>query len=103
MERYGDSEIIEVPVHWSLNDFSQLATTSYTSSPMRDPAAIVAGWRREVRLAVEEKRSIALTCHPEVIGRAGPMECFSAFLRELREEPKVELVRCIDIARAFPG
>lgn len=103
LERHHDLQLIELPVHWTLNDFPQLATTSYTTSPLRDPADIITIWRREIGLAIDADRSVVLTCHPEVVGRAGPMQCFGEFVRELRDNPRLQLVRCIELADRFSG
>jgi peptidoglycan/xylan/chitin deacetylase (PgdA/CDA1 family) len=98
-ERHGELEILELPVHWTLDDFPHLGWVSGHPGPLRDPQEMLIGWRREVGAAIREQRSVVLTCHPEVTGRAGPCEAFAEFVTELRDDPQVRLVRCIDLAR----
>lgn len=99
-ERHGEVEILELPVHWTLDDFPHFGWMSHHSGPLRDPDETMVTWRREVQVAIHEDRPLVLTCHPEFVGRAGPMEAFAAFVRELRGDPRVEFARCIDIARS---
>jgi peptidoglycan-N-acetylglucosamine deacetylase len=97
-ERYEDSEILELPVHWTLDDFPHLGWSLYRAGPLRDPAEMMVTWRREVDAAIEDPRPIVLTCHPELIGRAGPLKVFAEFLRELKQDPRLRFSRCIDLA-----
>jgi peptidoglycan/xylan/chitin deacetylase (PgdA/CDA1 family) len=104
LERHGAAEILELPVHWTLDDFPHLGWMSHHSGPLRGPEEMIQAWRREVEAAIREGRPLVLTCHPEITGRAGPMEVFAAFVREMRDDPRVRFGRCIDIAReAEPG
>jgi peptidoglycan-N-acetylglucosamine deacetylase len=99
MEHCDGREILELPVHWTLDDYPHLGWVPYRGGALRDPEEMVAQWRREVDAAVQEARPVVLTCHPEVVGRAGPMDAFAAFVQELRCEPRVRFARCIDVAR----
>jgi peptidoglycan-N-acetylglucosamine deacetylase len=99
VERYGELEILELPVHWTLDDFPHLAWMGLYRGPLRDPAAMIETWRHEVEAAIRDDRSIVLTCHPEVVGRAGPMAALATLVRDLREDPRVDFARCVDVAR----
>jgi hypothetical protein len=57
-------------------------------------------WQREIEVAVREERPIILTCHPEFVGRPGPMDAFARFVSALRDDPRIRFSRSIDIARA---
>ncbi len=103
VERHGELEILELPVHWTLDDFPQLSWFPHLSGPLRDPGDVMVTWRREVDAAIAEQRPLVLTCHPETIGRAGPMAAFTDFVRELRDEGRVRFARCIDLARGPEG
>jgi peptidoglycan/xylan/chitin deacetylase (PgdA/CDA1 family) len=54
--------LVELPVHWSLDDAPYFA-----ASPAGDGLERV--WRREVELAAAEDRELTLTLHPEILGR----------------------------------
>lgn len=58
----GAATIVELPVHWSLDD-----APYYAASPCGGGIASV--WRRAVQLAADEERVITLTLHPEILGR----------------------------------
>lgn len=98
LERFGDHEILELPVHWTLDDVPHLAWLPDRPGPLRDPAEVVKTFRREVDCAIAEARPIVLTCHPEVIGRAGAMKVFGEFVAQLRADLQVEFKTCIELA-----
>jgi peptidoglycan/xylan/chitin deacetylase (PgdA/CDA1 family) len=58
----GTTELVELPVHWSLDDAPHFAATT-------DPAGLVAVWEAELARAVEERRHLTYTLHPEILGR----------------------------------
>lgn len=58
----GDASLVELPVHWSLDDAPFFAAQS-------DPAGLLAVWNRELELAAAERRPITLTLHPDILGR----------------------------------
>jgi peptidoglycan/xylan/chitin deacetylase (PgdA/CDA1 family) len=59
---YVEGGLVELPVHWSLDDAPYFA-----SSPA--VAGLWEVWRRELELAADEQRAITLTLHPEILGR----------------------------------
>jgi peptidoglycan/xylan/chitin deacetylase (PgdA/CDA1 family) len=101
VERHGEFEILELPVHWTLDDLPHLGWRLSYRGPLRDVGEVIATWRREVEAAITEQRPLVLTCHPEVIGRASPMAAFADFVRDLRDDGRVCFARCIDIARSL--
>jgi peptidoglycan/xylan/chitin deacetylase (PgdA/CDA1 family) len=58
----GPAELVELPVHWSLDDAPHFAATT-------DPAGLLAVWQAELERAVAERRHVTFTLHPEVLGR----------------------------------
>jgi peptidoglycan/xylan/chitin deacetylase (PgdA/CDA1 family) len=54
--------LVELPVHWSLDDAPHFAATT-------DPAGLVRVWSDELALAATEHRPLTLTLHPEILGR----------------------------------
>jgi peptidoglycan-N-acetylglucosamine deacetylase len=59
---YRLGSLIELPVHWTLDDAPHFAHTT-------DPAGLLTVWLAEVDLAAEEARALTLTLHPEILGR----------------------------------
>jgi peptidoglycan/xylan/chitin deacetylase (PgdA/CDA1 family) len=59
----GGRQLVELPVHWALDDAPHFAHTT-------DPAALCAVWLAELGAACSEDRHMTVTCHPEILGRA---------------------------------
>jgi peptidoglycan/xylan/chitin deacetylase (PgdA/CDA1 family) len=60
---YRVGPLIELPVHWSLDDAPFLA------APGGDPDLLERVWLRELASAAAEARPLTLTLHPEILGR----------------------------------
>jgi peptidoglycan-N-acetylglucosamine deacetylase len=58
----GTRSLIELPVHWSLDDAPHFDRGG-------DPAVLAAIWDAELACARAEGRHITYTMHPEVLGR----------------------------------
>jgi peptidoglycan/xylan/chitin deacetylase (PgdA/CDA1 family) len=101
VEGSGDQRLIELPVHWSLDDFRVVAAVSDFTSPMCDPRELFELWWIEVESAIEEQRATVLTFHPEVIGRAWTFVPFSRFVERIAADPRVRLRRCVDVAARY--
>jgi peptidoglycan/xylan/chitin deacetylase (PgdA/CDA1 family) len=95
-----DGGLVELPVHWSLDDFPHLGYTARHAGPLRDPAAVFALWAAEIASAIDDGRDTVLCLHPEVIGRGWIFGSFAAFARGLRDDERVALVPCAEIAAA---
>lgn len=54
--------LVELPVHWSLDDAPHFAATT-------DPGGLVRVWSDELAVAAAENRPLTLTLHPEILGR----------------------------------
>jgi hypothetical protein len=69
IEAYGGREILELPIHWSLDDWPYFGWTVEGGGILATPDHVLNIWRREFDLALEERRVVTLTMHPEIIGR----------------------------------
>jgi peptidoglycan/xylan/chitin deacetylase (PgdA/CDA1 family) len=58
----GGRQLVELPVHWALDDAPHFAHTT-------DPSGLLATWLDELALARREQRHLTITCHPEILGR----------------------------------
>ena len=58
----GSGSLIELPVHWSLDDAPHFDRGG-------DPDALSATWHAELDMARAEGRHVTFTMHPEILGR----------------------------------
>ena len=79
VERFGDDSILELPVHWSLVDSTYFTWTGDDGGHLDTPRHLVETWLAEFESAVEDRRHVTFTMHPEIIGRGHRMRA----LREL--------------------
>ena len=87
---YELSGLIELPVHWALDDAPHFAHTT-------DPAGLLATWLTELEAARSEGRHTTVTCHPEILGRAHRIDV----LRRLLEEASQPCLTHGDVARSL--
>ena len=99
IERVGERTLAELPVHWALDDVPQFGATPGDCGPLRDPREVFDLWWLEVESAIAERRTTSFCFHPEVTGRAWAFAPFAQFVQRLRDDPRVRLERCMDIAR----
>ncbi len=64
VERYDDLQIIELPSHWSLDDWAYFDPSHLTSAE-----AWRQNWWTEYENARDERRNVNYACHPEISGR----------------------------------
>jgi peptidoglycan/xylan/chitin deacetylase (PgdA/CDA1 family) len=70
LETWGGRQIVELPVHWSLDDWPHFGWSIDHGGNLAPPAQLLANWCAELEAARNEERSIIFTMHPEVIGRS---------------------------------
>lgn len=68
-EVWAGRRILELPVHWSLDDWPRFGWHLDGGGSTADPAELYVSWLAEFELAQAERRHITYTMHPEVIGR----------------------------------
>ena len=61
--RTGAGALVELPVHWSLDDAPHFERTT-------DPSGLLHAWRAELDAARRDARHVTFTLHPEILGRA---------------------------------
>ena len=69
LEAWEGKHILELPVHWSLDDWPRFGWGIDGGGNTADPAELGASWATEIDGARRESRHATLTMHPEVIGR----------------------------------
>jgi peptidoglycan-N-acetylglucosamine deacetylase len=89
----GGRRLVELPVHWALDDAPHFAHTT-------DLAGLLAVWIAELWAARREERHTTVTCHPEILGRAHRVDV----LRRLLDAAAGQEIECVvhgDVARAM--
>jgi peptidoglycan/xylan/chitin deacetylase (PgdA/CDA1 family) len=79
----GGRTLVELPVHWVLDDAPHFAHTT-------DAAGLLAAWRAELAAAAREERPTTVTCHPEILGRAYRVDV----LRRLLDDAAARSIPC---------
>ncbi|MGI8778808.1 MAG: polysaccharide deacetylase family protein [Solirubrobacteraceae bacterium] len=74
----GAVELVELPVHWSLDDAPHFSATT-------DPAGLTTVWERECDCAVTEARHLTYTLHPEILGRPHRIDVLRRLLAHIAE------------------
>jgi peptidoglycan/xylan/chitin deacetylase (PgdA/CDA1 family) len=70
LESWNGETILELPVHWSLDDWPRFGWSIDHGGNVADTAELLKSWHAEFCAAREEGRLVTYTMHPEVIGRA---------------------------------
>jgi peptidoglycan-N-acetylglucosamine deacetylase len=70
LETCNGQTILELPVHWSLDDWPRFGWSIDHGGNVADTAELVQSWHAEFCAARDEGRLVVYTMHPEVIGRA---------------------------------
>jgi peptidoglycan-N-acetylglucosamine deacetylase len=70
VESWNGDSILELPVHWSLDDYPRFGWSIDHGGNVADTGEMFQSWHAEFCAAREEERLVVYTMHPEVIGRA---------------------------------
>jgi peptidoglycan/xylan/chitin deacetylase (PgdA/CDA1 family) len=100
VERHGSYGILELPVHWSLDDYPYFGFSTYDGGRLSGIEPVMAAWLGEFELARREQRHVTYTMHPDVIGRGYRMELLRGLLEAMRARPGVWFATHAEVARA---
>jgi peptidoglycan/xylan/chitin deacetylase (PgdA/CDA1 family) len=70
--------LVELPVHWTLDDAPHFERTT-------DPEPLLRCWLAELACAVAERRHLTYTLHPEILGRPYRLPVLQRLLEAVRE------------------
>ncbi len=103
VEDSNGNSIVEIPVHWSLDDHPYFSFNPATSrsSVMASPSQVYDTWQAAFDELYERGRAFVLTMHPWIIGRAGRLSMLERLIEHIRRQPGVDFARSIDVATAF--
>ncbi|MGW0998026.1 polysaccharide deacetylase family protein [Streptomyces sp. NPDC002523] len=68
-ETHEGRSVLELPVHWSLDDWPRYGWNIDTGGNTAAPGELYSSWSTEFEWARAERRHVCYTMHPEVIGR----------------------------------
>ena len=97
----GAGEIVELPVHWSLDDWEQYAYIPDPSfrSAIESPAKVLDLWTSELDAMRRYGCLFVLTCHPFLSGRPHRVEVLRTLIDRALAFGDVEFVACSEAAR----
>lgn len=82
-ERWNSRSILELPVHWSLDDWPRFGWNVDGGGNVADPEELKRCFIAEADSARHEGRHTTFTMHPEVIGRAYRLAALEQFIEHL--------------------
>jgi peptidoglycan/xylan/chitin deacetylase (PgdA/CDA1 family) len=101
--RHGASGIVELPVHWTLDDAPHF---SFSGSSWTKKIATVdevrSIWADELAGLHQLGGSAILTMHPQVIGRPGRLRLLEETIEGLQDRPETFIGTCAQIAACVP-
>jgi peptidoglycan/xylan/chitin deacetylase (PgdA/CDA1 family) len=74
IETWEGKSILELPVHWSLDDWPHFAWSIDHGGNLHSSSHLLEMWRGEYRSARDDGRALVVTMHPEMIGRGYRLE-----------------------------
>lgn len=99
VETHAGQSILELPVHWSLDDFPRFGWSIDGGGNVTTADELFTSWSAEYRCAREENRHVVYTMHPEIIGRAYRLRQLEALVRVMVQDGGVWFARLDEVAR----
>ncbi|KAA9161602.1 polysaccharide deacetylase [Amycolatopsis acidicola] len=102
--RFGPkSEVVELPVSWTLDDYPHLEyfrSSTFVMPGLQDAEAMFSRFLRDVRYMADSTGDgvTTVTLHPQVVGRGSRMVALEQFVTGCRDLG-VTFERCVDVAR----
>lgn len=99
LEEFEGQTLIELPVHWSLDDWPHFAWSSDNGGNVATGHDFLQIWLDEFDSALADRRHVTYTMHPEVIGRGYRMAALRSFIDQMRERGNIWFVNHRDLVR----
>ena len=98
----GGAPIVELPVHWSLDDWEQYAflPDPHIGAVIESPLKVAEMWRAELEAMRRYRCLFNLCVHPFLSGRPGRIVALRGLIEEALEFGDVHFMRCRDLAAA---
>jgi len=99
-ETWNGQSILELPVHWSLDDWPMFGYGIDNGGNFTHPRTLFDNWLAEYRSARRDGRHTTFTMHPEVIGRAARFEQLEQLVECMVGDGDVWFARLDEVAEA---
>jgi peptidoglycan-N-acetylglucosamine deacetylase len=103
LEELDGGRIVELPVHWSLDDWPWFGWSVEAGGNVADPAAWCGTWLAEFDSALAERRLVTYTMHPEVVGRGHRLLALERLVGEMRARGDVWFASHAQVAELVTG
>lgn len=99
----ADTDLVEMPIHWILDDHPYFNYTLQTRTGLTPASVVEEIWRQEFDYLYEREPGgvFTLTMHPFVIGRAHRMLMLERLIEHMRGRPGVRFVTQIAVAEQW--
>ncbi len=96
----GARSIVEIPVHWALDDWEQYAYLPdlFGSGLIEDPEKALSMWRADLAAMYDEGCCFALTNHPFLSGRPARARALERLVEDMQARPGLWLAPAGEIA-----
>jgi peptidoglycan/xylan/chitin deacetylase (PgdA/CDA1 family) len=100
---YEVDGMLEIPVHWSLDDWPHLHWRPGRGDAFTAPQAFLDTWLGEFESAKRDRRHTTFTMHPEVIGRGYRADLLDKLVQEMTERADVWFITHGDLSAFMTG
>jgi peptidoglycan/xylan/chitin deacetylase (PgdA/CDA1 family) len=98
VEEWDGQRLLELPVHWSLDDWPRWGWAIDGGGNMTPPAELYDSWLAEYVSARAERRLVTYTAHPEIVGRAHRFVQLESLVRRIADDEGVWFARMGEVA-----
>ncbi|WDY60161.1 polysaccharide deacetylase family protein [Pseudomonas sp. PSKL.D1] len=98
LEHFNGASILELPVHWSLDDWPMFGWSIDNGGNATAPRVLFDTWLAEYESARRDGRHTSFTMHPEVIGRAARFEQLERLVERMVSDGDVWFARLDEVA-----
>lgn len=98
-----DTDLVEMPVHWILDDAPYFQYSTATRTGLTPASQVLEIWQDEFDFMYERVPDgvFTLTMHPQMIGRGHRILMLERLLRHMRARPGVRFAPQIEVASAW--
>jgi peptidoglycan/xylan/chitin deacetylase (PgdA/CDA1 family) len=101
VEEHDGQTILELPVHWSLDDWPHFAWLIDSGGNSMEPGSLLRIWLEEFESALADGRHVTFTMHPEMIGRGYRMRMLREFIETISSRANVWFATHGEVAAQF--
>lgn len=98
LEAWDGRHILELPVHWSLDDWPRYGWSIDLGGNVGAAQALLDDWLAEYRAARRDRRHVVFTMHPEVIGRSHRFAQLETLIERIASDGAVWFARLDEVA-----